>query len=124
MRKFLLTAAALATGLTMVACGVQPVEETSGKAKPTVTAKKGPRTVWGDGTYKVGSEIKAGTYRTKGDRDKVGCYWERLKSADGELSSVISNDVPVGPATVTVKKTDKFVKFSGGCKWTAEKAKK
>lgn len=72
---------------------------------------------WGAGTYKVGEDITAGSYKTTGT--EFGCYWERLKGDSGEFDDIIANDNidNSAPARMTIKGTDRFVKFSGDCKW-------
>ncbi|WP_018331135.1 DUF4190 domain-containing protein [Actinomycetospora chiangmaiensis] len=67
------------------------------------------------GTYAVGSEIQAGTYSTTGSQ---WCYWARLSSADGELSSINANDNVQGSSTMVVKSSDQYIEFSGTCTWT------
>ncbi|GAA4840154.1 hypothetical protein GCM10023201_32500 [Actinomycetospora corticicola] len=74
-----------------------------------------PAGTYGAGTYAVGSEIEPGTYTTTGAR---WCYWARLSSADGELSSINANDNVQGTSTMVVKSTDKYIDFSGSCTWT------
>lgn len=74
-----------------------------------------PAGTYGSGTYAVGSEIQPGTYRTSG---ATWCYWARLSSADGELSSINANDNVDGSSTMVVKSSDKYVEFSGDCTWT------
>jgi hypothetical protein len=59
---------------------------------------------FGDGTYRVGKDIRPGTYRTKGGD---GCYWARLKSFNGSLDSILANDNASGPTLVTIKRTDR-----------------
>jgi multidrug efflux pump subunit AcrA (membrane-fusion protein) len=54
-------------------------------------------TISGDGMYKVGAEIKPGTYRTSG---AVGCYYAVLNSTD--TSDIAENNNIDGPAFVTV----------------------
>lgn len=72
----------------------------------------------GDGEYRVGKDIKPGTYRTTGNSDGM-CYWERAKDAKGEMDSILANDNVTGASYVTVKPTDKIFK-SNGCKdWEA-----
>lgn len=63
-----------------------------------------------DGTWRVGSEVKPGTYRVAA---KTGCYWERMRGFGGDLlKDIISNGVSGsdGPVTVTIKPTDKGFK--------------
>lgn len=54
-------------------------------------------TVAGDGVYKVGTDMKPGTYKTNGKR---GCYYAVLNSTDSFDIAVNGN--PDGPAFATV----------------------
>jgi hypothetical protein len=69
------------------------------------------------GTYQVGSDIRPGRYKTPGGSF---CGWSRDSSDDGQLSSIIANDIVQGPGSVTIKSSDKFVEFSGDCTWTKQ----
>ena len=84
----------------------------------TVTAKpKPPRkteapgvatSFAGEGEYLVGTDIKAGTYRTAGAEGSTGCYWARLKDASGEFDAIIANNILKGPGRVTLNKGEYF----------------
>lgn len=77
-----------------------------------------PRTaIFGDGSWLVGVEIPAGTYKSAGPTPSVipVCMWQRLSGTGGTLDEIITSDVSQGPAVVTIEPTDKAVKFSG-CK--------
>ncbi|MFC9283511.1 hypothetical protein [Streptomyces collinus] len=76
----------------------------------------------GDGDFRVGSDIRPGTYRTTGNRAGQ-CYWERDKDASGETDSVLANDNVTGTSYVTVKAADKLFKSSGCHDWEAVPAK-
>ncbi|MEV0206789.1 hypothetical protein AB0H97_16470 [Streptomyces sp. NPDC050788] len=92
----------------------------SGGSKAAATEKKAAFA--GDGDFRVGSDIKPGTYRTTGNSDGM-CYWERARDAKGEMDSIIANDNVSGTSYVTVKATDRLFK-SHGCKdWEAVDAK-
>jgi hypothetical protein len=78
------------------------------KPKPTPA----PETTFGDGIYKVGADIKPGSYRTTGGSN---CYYARLHSDDN--SDIIANNITSGPQRMTVRSTDGYVEFSGGCEW-------
>jgi hypothetical protein len=52
---------------------------------------------FGDGLYKVGADIKAGTYHTSGG---ANCYWAELRSSD--TNNIITNNLNGGPQTVTI----------------------
>lgn len=73
----------------------------------------------GAGVYEVGKGIAAGKWETKADINSVGCYWQRSKDASGAFESIIANGtVPSGgPGIVQVVATDKFVTFTGDCRW-------
>ncbi|MET7981233.1 MULTISPECIES: hypothetical protein [unclassified Streptomyces] len=88
---------------------------TSGKA-----AKKAA--FQGDGDFRVGSDIKPGTYRTTGNTDGM-CYWERAKDASGEMSSLLANDNVTGASYVTVEASDKLFRTSNCEDWEAVGAK-
>ncbi len=82
-------------------------------------APAGPQTTFSEGTYLVGEDIKAGTYKTSGGPDD-GCYWARNKDDSGEGDSIIANDLGGGPTRVTVKKGEIFE--TNGCEdWTLVK---
>lgn len=79
----------------------------------------GPATSFRDGTYKVGSDIAVGTYKTDGvsaTGRADGCYWERASNDSGEMSAIITNNFSQGPDRVTVK-VGEYFKVNGGCKW-------
>jgi hypothetical protein len=57
-----------------------------------------------DGTYKVGSDIQPGTYRTR--VASSGCYYERMRDFTGGFDSILANDNTDGPAIVTILPTD------------------
>lgn len=76
--------------------------------KPKAPAKV---TSIGDGTYEVGSDIKAGKYKSKGGD---WCYWARLKNDE---QGVISNSISPGPQVVTIKSTDYAFETSGCAGW-------
>lgn len=99
-----------------------PPATSSSPPSPTPSATKSAKsatTVSGDGQYRVGPDIKAGTYRTDGPADTAlpNCYWERDKDAKGEFSSIIANDNTSGSAVVTILPTDKLFKTSGCKEW-------
>jgi hypothetical protein len=120
---------ALCAGLVAVVAagggGSAPATSTSTMPAPAKTggvAKKAappaPATI-GDGTFEVGSEVKAGIYTTTAPDSVIGCYWARLRDFDDGLNSIIANDMltPGAKGRITVKATDAGVKFSGGCRW-------
>jgi hypothetical protein len=72
-------------------------------------------TKFGDGTYRIGKDIPAGTYRTRGGDE---CYWARLKSFDGTLNSIIANDNPQGSAIVTIARGERGFHSNDCATWT------
>ena len=54
----------------------------------TTTTEPGPKTTFGDGTHRVGTDIAAGTYRSNGGS---GCYWERVRGFGGSFGEIIAN---------------------------------
>jgi hypothetical protein len=96
---------------------------TTGAAPATTTAAAkpaGPQTSFGDGTWIVGQDIMAGTYRATVPGDSLVCYWEREKDLNGDMGSILANDNvhSGGHATVTIKTTDKGFKTSGCGTWS------
>ncbi|KAA2256729.1 hypothetical protein F0L68_26105 [Solihabitans fulvus] len=89
-------------------------------APPAPTTAAGPATEIAPGTYVVGVDIAAGTYRTKGPADSrvPFCYWARLKDTSGNIDAITANGNPQGPTTVTVAATDKAFETSGCSTWT------
>lgn len=101
-----------------VTATVTAVETTTETAAP-VSSDDGTVSV-SDGTYLVGTDIKAGTYRTDGPASSDildSCYWERAKDDSGSLDSIIANDNITGPGRLTVK-AGQILKLDGGCEWT------
>jgi len=72
---------------------------------------------FGPGTYRVGSGISAGTYRTRSS--VASCYWERLKGFSGDLDDIIANDFSSGYQVVTIKSTDKGFSSSRCGRWSS-----
>lgn len=54
-----------------------------------------------EGTYIVGTDIPAGTYKLTCTND-FGAYWERCSDASGEFDSIIANEAFYATAYVTV----------------------
>lgn len=67
----------------------------------------GPLTSIDAGTYLVGEDVKAGTYKTSGPTDTM-CYWSRNSNDSGELDAIIANDILQGPGRVTLNKGEIF----------------
>lgn len=59
-----------------------------------------------DGTYRVGTDIVLGTYRS-GGRSAEGesdCYWARLNSLNP--TDIIANNISTGPQVVEIQPSD------------------
>lgn len=81
------------------------------------TAAPGPKTEFGNGTYRVGVDIAAGTYSAPGGS---GCYWERQSVfGGGGVDAIIANEFAPGggQVVVTILATDKGFKTSGCGTW-------
>lgn len=74
------------------------------------------KTMFGDGTFLVGTDIEVGTYRGNSSHGD-NCMWERLSGMGGTFEDSIAFDNPTGPAIVTIKKTDKAFKSDGCGDW-------
>lgn len=61
-----------------------------------------------EGTYFVGTDIPAGTYRLVSLYPEYSAYWERASNASGESSAIIANDNFSGTTYVTVKNGEYF----------------
>ena len=87
--------------------------------KPTVPPKpSGPVTSFGGGTFVVGTDIVAGTYKAKPSGE---CYWARVRGTSDE-SDIIANHMSSGPSTVTISSSDgAFVSHRCG-QWTKTNA--
>lgn len=75
---------------------------------------------FGDGTYRVGRDIPAGTYRTRGGTD---CYWARLRGFSGSLDSILANENAIGPEVVTILRTDRGFTTERCGRWTSNLAR-
>ncbi len=60
-----------------------------------------------DGTYRVGTDIVPGTYRSGGanPEGESDCYWARLNSLNP--THIITNNLGAGPQVVTIQPGDK-----------------
>ena len=58
-----------------------------------------------DGTYRVGTDIVPGTYRSAGPRRSGSdCYWARLDSLDPD--HIIKNEISADPQVVMIRPSD------------------
>lgn len=94
----------------------EPAAPTAVSPKPARTEKPG----YSAGTWKVPTEVSPGTYVATAAEDSImGCYWARLRDFDGDVNSIIANDIiaPGARGRVTIKKSDAGVEFAGECVW-------
>lgn len=82
-------------------------------AAPAIPTKAAPVT-FDDGTWTVGEDIPAGTYRTTGS--DASCYWEIDKSGTNG-GSIVDNHVGGGNLRVTIKNGQDFTSQRCG-EWT------
>jgi hypothetical protein len=124
-RQLVVVGAVLALAIGGWACGDPDPQEDAdtGFARPapsqSIVASPVDDGTRGDGTFEVGASIVAGKWTTMADGLGYGCYWARRKDASGQVESIIANGfVPKGaPGIVQIAASDKFVEFSGGCRW-------
>jgi hypothetical protein len=87
--------------------------QASQPAKPSPTSHGFP----GDGTFKVGTDIQPGTYRSQGAHS---CYWERLRGLSGALADTIANGAGNWPQVVEILPTDVAFKTQQCPSWTPD----
>lgn len=107
------------TTVTAVTAGAITVTSSAPAPKPAAApAPAAQATIDGDGTYIVGTDVKAGTYRSA-KPSSGNCYWARLKGDDP--ADIIANNNSAGPSVVTIKSTDKEFTTQGCETWTKVK---
>ncbi len=107
---------AIGAGASNDTPGHQTTSDRSPASSSAPATPDGPATSFTDGTFLVGSDIEAGTYKTPGDSSGLGCYWERASDDSGDFDSIITNEAFDGPGRVTVNSGEVF-KTSGDCEW-------
>ncbi len=80
-----------------------------------LSAVTASRTEFGAGTFIVGTDLEAGTYRSPGGD---GCHWSRLRDFGGSLGGLIANGGGTSPADVTILATDTGFTSTGCGTWT------
>lgn len=73
---------------------------------------------FGDGTHRVGTDIEAGTYRTRADAS--GCYWERLSGFSGGIDDIVANDFTNYHSVVTIDPSDAGFSTERCGTWTSD----
>lgn len=69
----------------------------------------------GDGTYRVGTQIKPGLYKSTGGSF---CYWARLRGFSGNLGDIVANDIVSGVTYVQILPGDVGFESDGCGNWT------
>ncbi|MFE4544837.1 hypothetical protein [Arthrobacter sp. NPDC056727] len=69
----------------------------------------------GDGTYRVGTQIKPGLYKSTGGSF---CYWARLSGFSGNVSDINANDIVSGVTYVQILPSDVGFESDGCGAWT------
>jgi hypothetical protein len=69
---------------------------------------------FGDGTYRIGSDMPPGTYRSSDDASL--CYWARLTGFGGSLDEIIANGNS-GPEIVAIDPSDAGFETQGCGEW-------
>lgn len=119
--------AALASlaALALVACGGAQTGAVKGRsaasplpAAETASPSQSQAVTFKDGTYQVGKDIQAGTYRTRSQASL--CYWKRLSGFGGTLDETISSVMAAGYAVVTIAPSDKGFTSSGCGTWSSD----
>lgn len=87
----------------------------SGQAFMTVSWDVPASDSFSDGTWLVGDDIEAGTYRVIPEEGY--CYWERLSGLTGDFDDIIANGNPGGPAYVEILATDRAFTSSDCGNW-------
>jgi hypothetical protein len=102
------TIAASDKGFTSTRCGTWTTD---------LSAIVSPGSPFPDGTYIVGTDLTAGTYRSPASQ---GCYWARLSGFGGTLDWIIANDNTDAGAIVTIGASDKGFSSSRCGTWTKQ----
>lgn len=81
----------------------------------TTTAAPSLRTTFGNGTFRVGTDVQTGLYQSS---TSGSCYWERMSGFSGSLDDIIANENVTGRAIVEIKQGDVGFKSSRCGTWT------
>jgi len=75
-----------------------------------------PATSFGDGLFRVGSDIRPGRYRTAAD--PTSCRWARLRGFSGEPA--LASDLTAGSVIVDILPSDAGFRSEGCGSWTVQ----
>ncbi len=112
------TLAAVPPTVTVTA-GASPAPTVTVPAPPTTSGRavpESPTNRFADGTYLVGTDVAAGSYRSPGPAPGGNghCYWARLRPNGG--SKIVADELTTGAARFTARKGE-FVQVAG-CEFT------
>ncbi|MFI7116416.1 hypothetical protein [Amycolatopsis sp. NPDC049868] len=112
-------AAPAAPATVTVTAEAAPAPTVTVPAPPVTSARAviaSPADRFADGTYLVGTEIRAGSYRSPGPAPGGNghCYWARLR-AEG-TSKIVADQLTTGAARFTARKGE-YVQVAG-CEFT------
>lgn len=79
------------------------------------TTVGGPKTSFGTGTHRVGSDIAPGTYTAPGGSS---CYWARLSGFGGSVGDIIANSIGAGSQVATIAASDAGFETRNCGTWT------
>ena len=104
------------SGSASVDGGPEAPPKPAAPPKPTTPVKV---PTYGDGTYVVGKDIKAGTYVTTVPSNSKSCFWERDRTLEDKPNALIENDSLYAGAhgLVVIKATDKAFGTAGCGRW-------
>ena len=102
-----LAVASLVAGVALTATPVAATTPVERKAKTSFA---------GDGTYRVGKDIRPGTYVAT-PAGSISGYWERLSCATGDFDCILANDNVDGRTYVTIERSDKYFSTSRMSTW-------
>lgn len=88
--------------------------DTLGVRRPPATPA--PTRSFGDGTYRIGVDVPAGTYRSSAG-PAAFCYWERTSGFGGSLNEIITNGLG-SPEIVTISPSDAGFSTRGCGTWS------
>ncbi len=115
-RTYRLAAADNGRSITVRVSASRIYSDTRVTMSPALKLPVWPVTVLrGDGTYRVGTQIKPGLYKSTGGSF---CYWARLSGFSGNLGDINENDIVSGVTYVQIFPGDVGFKSSGCGGWT------
>ncbi|MFH8370838.1 hypothetical protein [Streptomyces sp. NPDC018031] len=86
-------------------------------AKATATGSAKTEFSGKGGMFRVGTDIAPGTYKSAGNTEDAGCYWERDKDALHGLESIAANENVNGAGVVTIAPGDAYFKTNDCNDW-------